>query len=278
MAADSPTLAEAVQRYTASLKPADQSNQYRELVRFLRWFDEQPAQKRSDEFTVAELKIDNVTGYAEVSANIAGGMAERLQPVKGFLSYLYKQDLTSTNLAPHVRIRKTPALRKQQAEVQPRSIVQLTASGHRDLVAELEHLRARIPEITDEVQRAAADKDFRENAPLQAAREEHSKIAGRIQELEGVLRSAEILDENAVEQSANAGRVGIGTTVVLHDLSHDEELRYTLVAGHEVDIRHGKLSVDSPTGRALLDRREGEEVEVTAPLGVVRMKIKKIES
>ncbi|HEX2173049.1 MAG TPA: transcription elongation factor GreA [Dehalococcoidia bacterium] len=276
MADNTATLAEAVQRYTATLKPADQSSAYRELSRFLRWFDEQPGQKRSDELGVSELKIDHVTTYAELSSNIAGGMAERLQPLKSFLSYLAKQGLTTTNLAQHVRIRKTPTLKKQQAEVQPRSVVQLTASGHRDLVAELEQLRARIPEITDEVQRAAADKDFRENAPLQAAREEHSKIVGRIQELEGVLRSAEILDESAVERSA--GRVVLGSTVLLHDLSHDEELRYTLVAGHEVDIRNGKLSVDSPTGRALLERREGDEVEVTAPLGVVRMRIKKIET
>lgn len=275
MVTRAPTLAEATHSYTASLKSQDQTTYHRELNRFLRWFDAQNPQKPSEEFLVGELKIADVTGYSEGMTNMSA-MAEHLQPVKAFLSYLYKKECTEFNLAPHIRIRKASVPRKHQAEVQPRVVVRLTESGHRNLVAELEELRNRIPEITSEVQRAAADKDFRENAPLQAAREEHSKIAGRIQELEGVLRSAEIIDENAPDRSG--GRVGLGSTVVVHDLNHDEELRYTLVAGHEVDIRNGKLSVDSPTGRALLARQAGDEVEVEAPLGVVRMQIKVVES
>jgi transcription elongation factor GreA len=268
-----PTLAEAVHTYTASLKTQDQSVANRELNRFLRWFE---AQRPGERVYIGDLKISDVVAYAESATNVAGGMAERLQPVKAFLAYAHKQGWTEAALAPHVRIRKTPTLKKQQAEVQPRSVVQLTESGYHALVAELEELRGRVPAITEEIQKAAADKDFRENAPLQAAREEQAKLASRIQELEGVLRSAEIMDERAADE--RNGRVTLGSTVVVHDLSHDEELRYTLVAGREVDIRSGKLSVDSPIGRALLDRGEGDEVEVQAPVGEIRLRVQRIEA
>lgn len=268
-----PTLAEAVHSFTAALKPQDQSASHRELNRFLRWFE---AQKPGERVWVSDLKIADVTAYADSATNVAGGMAERLQPVKAFLAYAHKQGWTETSLAPHIRIRKTPTLKKQQAEVQPRVVVQLTESGHRALVSELEELRSRVPGLTEEIHKAAADKDFRENAPLQAAREEHAKLVSRIQELEGVLRSVEIIDEHAAER--RDGRVTLGSTIVVHDLSHDEEVRYTLVAGHEVDIRSGKLSVDSPIGRALLDKGEGDEVEVQAPLGEIRLRVQRIEA
>lgn len=263
-----PTLAEAVHLYTATVKPADQSNSHRQLNRFLRWFEQR---KQPDTLPVDEVKITDVTDYAEYSKNDV----ELLKPVKEFFTFARKEGWNSTDLTKHIRTRKAATPKKATAEVQPRSVERLTRTGHEDMQRELAELKARLPEITDEIQRAAADKDFRENAPLQAAREEQSKLVGRIQELEGVLKSVEIIEENAAE--LRTGRVAMGATVVVCDLEDGEELRYTLVSGHEVDIRNGKMSVDSPIGRALLDKCEGEEVEVAAPGGKVRLRISKIE-
>ena len=92
-------------------------------------------------------------------------------------------------------------------------------------------------------------------------------------ELEGILKAAVIIDE----KQTDSVKVGIGDTVVLFEPDSDEELSYTLVSPREVDPRRGKISSASPMGRAILGRGEGETVEIEAPLGKLRYRIKRIE-
>jgi transcription elongation factor GreA len=148
----------------------------------------------------------------------------------------------------------------------------MTAEGYAALQQELEALKAQRPLIAEEIRRAALDKDFRENAPLQAAREKQSHLETRIRELESMLRRAVIVDDRGDGQ-----RVQLGSTVEVRNLNTGATARYTIVGPAEADAKAGKISSASPVGRALLDRREGDEVEVEVPAGPLRLRIERIE-
>jgi len=122
-----------------------------------------------------------------------------------------------------------------------------------------------------DIKRAAADKDFRENAPLDAAREQLSYLEGRLKELEAVLKAA-VITEAGVEASA---RVGIGSSVVLRDLDSGQELTYTLVGPRDVDAARGRISSASPIGRAILDKSSGQVIEIAVPAGKMRYRIER---
>jgi transcription elongation factor GreA len=149
----------------------------------------------------------------------------------------------------------------------------LTRQGYAELETELAALKSKRLDAIDEVRRAAADKDFRENVPLEAAREQRGQLEGRILKLEGTLKSAVVMDE---KRNATL-RVSIGDSVILRDLDSGKEMRYTLVSPREVDPTRGKVSSASPIGQAVIGRGQGEIVEVVAPAGKLRYQIKQVE-
>ncbi|MSQ15764.1 MAG: transcription elongation factor GreA, partial [Dehalococcoidia bacterium] len=119
---------------------------------------------------------------------------------------------------------------------------------------------------------AMADKDFRENAPLDAAREHQGMVEARIRELEAIFRRAQVADSNGGDSS----RAGVGSTLVITDMDTNEAMKYTLVHPNEVNLAVGKISVVSPTGKSLLDRSVLDVVEVVAPSGVLKYRIESI--
>jgi len=118
-----------------------------------------------------------------------------------------------------------------------------------------------------------ADKDFRENAPLEAAKERQGFIESRIRELEGTLPSVQLLAANAAEPQK---RVKVGVTVTLKDTTTGREVVYTLVDVREADVASGKISTVSPVGQALLDRAVGDELSVHVPRGTLNYIVQKI--
>jgi len=144
------------------------------------------------------------------------------------------------------------------------------------LQKELEYLvTVKRPEIARILYEARLDKDIRENAPYDAAKHHQAEVEARIRYLERVLATARVVDPRSVE--TNGERATLGARVVLRDLTTGEELVYTLVGPTEANPLEWRLSVASPVGRAILDRRPGEEVEVEAPAGRVRFRIERIE-
>ena len=260
------SLGEAARRFLASLPAEEGEASQQEVYKFVRWYGwKQP---------VAGLTAPEVANYAERLSLSDTDYARKLELVRAFLVYARKEGWSKTNLAAHLKARKGKnRLPSSAGQVLPKTIP-LTQEGHAELETELAVLRSKRPQAIDEMRRAAADKDFRENAPLEAAREQRGYLEGRIKELEETLKSATIIDgKQKVTHKAS-----IGNNVVLCDLSSGEELHYMLVTPREVDPTKGKISSVSPLGKALIGRGEGEIVEVKVPAGKLRYQVKQIKS
>ena len=115
--------------------------------------------------------------------------------------------------------------------------------------------------------------DLKENAEYHAAREEQGFIEGRIQELEGKLSHAQVIDVKAIPHS---GKVIFGTTVVIINCETDETVRYQIVGDDEADIKAGKLSINSPIARGLIGKSEGEIAGIQTPKGIVEFEIEEV--
>ena len=260
-------LGDAASRFLATLTPEERAGSQPDLNRFVRWFGSQRA--------IASLNAAEVENYAERLSQSDKDYSRKLETVKAFLAGAKKSKWTKSNLGTNLKIRKskTRAAQTETTRQAASDEVLLTRLGHAQMEAELAALKKQNVEVIEDIRRAAADKDFRENAPLHAAREEKGHIEGRINALEATLKSAKILDEKA----RPSVHVAIGNTVVLCDLSSNEELRYTLVSTREADLVLGKISCVSPIGQAVLGRSEGETCDVAAPVGRLRYKIKRVE-
>lgn len=142
--------------------------------------------------------------------------------------------------------------------------IPMSLTGNRQLREELERLeRTERPEIVKAIEVARAHGDLSENAEYHAAKERQSLIEGRILELKDKLGRAEIIDCSKV----SADRAVFGTVVTLMDLASEAEVTYQLLGPEESDVKKGSISVFSPLGRALLGKKEGDEVLAKAPGG-----------
>lgn len=262
MAEVSLSLSEAAARYLASLKEKERAASQSEVNRFVRWYGANRP--------VSELRGHDIARYAETLGPATPEATRRADQVRGFLSFLKREGLTETNLRSHLRLRKNTL---QDSAPAPRvAPVEMTREGEQALRAELEALIRQRPQIREEIRRAMMDKDFRENAPLDAAKEKLAHLESRIREIEAQLKHAVI-----VEGDRQGARVTLGSTVVVRNLVSGAVVRYTIVGAGEASAAEGKISSASPVGRALLDAAEGDEVEVEAPAGVMRFRIERIE-
>jgi transcription elongation factor GreA len=149
--------------------------------------------------------------------------------------------------------------------------VPMTVEGAEKLRLELEHLKkVERPRIVKAIAEAREHGDLKENAEYHAAREQQSFCEGRIQEIEGKLSLAQIID---VKSIAETGRVIFGATVDLINVETDEAVTYQIVGEDEADIKANKISVSSPIARALVGKEVGEVAVVKAPGGEIEYEI-----
>jgi transcription elongation factor GreA len=149
----------------------------------------------------------------------------------------------------------------------------ITKKGYEALKAELERLkRVERPKVIEAIAEARAHGDLSENAEYDAAKERQGFIEGRISEIEGKLADCRVIET----ANLSSETVVFGATVLLVDLQQNKEKQYTLVGQDEADLKNGKISVQSPVGRALIGHRVGDQVEVTTPAGVAEYEIKNI--
>jgi transcription elongation factor GreA len=140
--------------------------------------------------------------------------------------------------------------------------VPMTPEGHKKLKDELDRLiKVERPQNIKDIATARAHGDLSENAEYHAAKEKQSFLEGRIQELQSKIALAQVIDPSKLSHD----KVAFGSKVKLLDLDTDEEKTYTLVGPDETDAKNGKISITSPVGKALVGKREGDEVMIKAP-------------
>ena len=148
----------------------------------------------------------------------------------------------------------------------------MLAEGYEKLTADLQALRQERPKIVDQIEEARSHGDLAENAEYHAAKERQGQIEAQIAELEDRVTRAQIIDP----ASLSGDKIVFGATVTVLD-DDDKKQRYQIVGMTEADARQGRISYDSPLGRALIGKTVGEEVEVTVPSGDRFYQVKKIE-
>lgn len=151
----------------------------------------------------------------------------------------------------------------------------MTVLGAKALEQELKHLKTVMrPQITDAIATARELGDLKENAEYHAAREQQGMVEARIQDIEGRLSAAQIIDVTALPYT---GKVIFGVTVELCNLDTDETVVYQIVGEDEADFKQNKISVTSPLARGLVGKEEGEIAAVQTPSGVVEYEILEVK-
>ncbi len=146
----------------------------------------------------------------------------------------------------------------------------VSAEGLKKLEAELEHLKTvKRAEVAERIKQAREFGDISENSEYEDAKNEQGLIEARIQSLENMVRNARVVDEATQDPT----RVHIGSHVKVMDLGENVEEDYVVVGSAEADPVRGRISIESPVGKALVGRQAGDVVEVTAPLGRIQLKI-----
>lgn len=150
----------------------------------------------------------------------------------------------------------------------------LTYAGLKQLEDELQNLKVvRRKEVAQKIKEARELGDLSENAEYDAAKEEQRDIEARIEELDKILKNAEVV----VEEDVSADAINIGCSVKLLDLSYNEELDYKIVGSTEANVLKGKISNESPVGKSLIGAKAGETIEVETQVGVLKYKILDIQ-
>ncbi|RJO62186.1 MAG: transcription elongation factor GreA [Dehalococcoidia bacterium] len=260
------TLNDAAGKFLRGLPPDIARASAPEVRHFVSWF-------RGEKLIESLTPLD-VAGYSERFSASDTDHARKLEILRKFLTCAKKEGWTESNLSVHLKARKDktlPAARTPQTQT---DMGVVTQQGYDDIQKELILLRSQRPTVLEDIRRAAADKDFRENAPLHAAREQLGHIDGRIKELEAIVKTATIIDQSDKSRS----RVAVGNTVVLVAMNTGKTQTYKIVGPKESDPSKGKISHVSPIGKAIIGKKQGETVEVVVPSGKIHYRIDKVEN
>ena len=149
----------------------------------------------------------------------------------------------------------------------------MSQEGYDKLVAELHQLETvELPQIKDAIAEARAQGDLSENFEYHAAKREQAKLLSRIRFKQRVLEHARVIDMSRL----GSDKVGLLSRVTMTNVGNNATMTYTIVSPHEANMSEGKISIKSPIGQALLNRKEGDMVEVHVPAGTLKLKIENI--
>ena len=150
----------------------------------------------------------------------------------------------------------------------------LTYEGLKQREEELEHLKVvRRQEIAQKIKEAREQGDLSENAEYDAAKDEQRDIEAKIEELENLLKNAEVIDEDEVELD----KINVGCQVRVLDMEFDEEMEFRIVGSTEASSLQGKISNESPVGKALIGKKVGDIVAVETQAGVLEYEVLEIQ-
>ena len=258
------TLNEAAGIFLGNLPAGDMAVGQQIINQFVRWFGRD---RKMDILTASE-----VSNYTKKLSSTDTDYHKKIELLRAFLTSAKKEGWTGKNLSVNMKIKKTTAS-KPAVCGKKKETIDMTREGYENVKKELESLKKQRPQIVEEISKAAEDKDFRENAPLHAAKERLGHLEGRIMEIEEALKMAKVIGE----EKAAAHKIRTGDCVVLYDMSSGEEMRYTIVSPREVNPAKGRISNASPIGKAVIGMESGIQVEIEAPAGKLCLRIERIE-
>jgi transcription elongation factor GreA len=257
---------DAYTHYVNSAKGTNEAAGFQDVNRFVQWYGKTSS--------IGQLNPQIVASYAEWIGARAGDASKTLEPVKSFLTFLKKKEYIDVSLSSHIRIPKSKSRAPASNGAHTQERAELSPQGYQDLVTQLENLKLERVKITGDIGRAMADKDFRENAPLDAAKERQGMVESMIRDLEAALSTAVVTGSGPSQETM---RISLGKKVVLKDAASGRQLSYTVVHPREANPTTGKLSSESPVGKAIMNRRQGEKVEITTPRGSISYIIEKVQ-
>ena len=266
MTTSGPTITDALAQYMSSGTFKQTSIGQHALSNFARW--------SGRDRLLGTLKPQEVSEYGHVlsgTGNSQEDMDENIQALKKFLSFCYSHNLTTLSLAKHIKVRKKRIRAGTQQKLASNKI-EITSAGFKKTEADLIKINEQLVAVADEIRIAMADKDFRENAPLDAAREKQGMLDAQRKLLEDRRDNAVIVDNT----KKGTTKVQIGSTVRISEDSTGQEREYTMVNPAESDPVENKISPSSPVGKAIMDHLIGDKVVVNTPRGNLHYQIRSI--
>lgn len=259
-------LGDAAADYLAGLSKSKQETNSSAVRNFVRWYGSTQC--------IVNLSSYKLEEYSRAQQSAEDG-ANKIKAVREFMKHAVKKGWINKELPVHLKIKKTTVKKKPVKVTRPNDIEKLvlTPEKKQEMETELSGLKEKRIIVIDDIKRAAADKDLKENAPYHAAREEKAKLDGKINELTLLLKHAEISHDAA---QINNNRVVLGCSITVKEVDTGEISEYKLVIPRDVNIKKGCISLVSPIGKALLGKKMGETVEVVAPNRVLRYCIESI--
>ena len=153
-------------------------------------------------------------------------------------------------------------------------VIKITDDGLKKLEEELEYLKTEgRADIAEKIKVARGYGDLSENSEYDEAKNEQAKIEARIEEIEKILKNAEVV----VEDEVDLDKINVGCKVKVHDYEFDEDMELKIVGSTEANSLEGKISNESPVGKALIGAHTGDVVEVEMPMGIMKYKVLEIQ-
>lgn len=257
------TLGDAATKFLDTIRGQARQPAMAELTRFQRWY--------GSEKSILHMRGHDVASYGESMGPATPDTQKRAEQLRAFFVFLKKEGVLEVNLAPHLRLKKAGKAGGNSSSTAP-GMVELTQEGVDALNAEHADLLEQRIAVRKDIGKAMLDKDFRENSPLDAAKDRQGHIEARIRDIEAMLKRAVI-----VSRDVQTGRVRVGCTVRVKNATTGKVVEYHIVGPTEANAAAGKISSDSPVGKALINHIPGDEVEITIPSGSMKLLVEHVQ-
>jgi len=276
------TLIKSVNLYTNRMRKSRKETIKNDLSSFIQWITISLENKSYDENSNLENINLNIIEpfFIEQYVKITNlkhsnqNASKKLTVARDYLNYIHTEGFTESNLGNHIRNKKgrRSGSVSLKSKVHEGDLVEISKEYHDSLEKELNVKYKEREDVVVDINKAAADKDFRENAPLEAAREKQGLIESQIKTIEETLRKSVIFNTKRSNKKNKIAQIGSKVTLE----KENKRTKINLVASPEADVNLSKISLESPLGKALLGKGENDHVTISAPAGEIKYKIVKV--
>ena len=276
------TLIKSVNLYTNRMRKSRKETIKNDLSSFIQWLTISLENKSYDKNTNLENINLNIIEpfFIEQYVKITNlkhsnqNASKKLTVARDYLNYIHTEGFTESNLGNHIRNKKgrRSGSVSLKSKVHEGDLVEISKEYHDSLEKELNVKYKEREDVVVDINKAAADKDFRENAPLEAAREKQGLIESQIKTIEETLRKSVIFNTKRSNKKNKIAQIGSKVTLE----KENKRTKINLVASPEADVNLSKISLESPLGKALLGKGENDHVTISAPAGEIKYKIVKV--